>query len=230
MFPQQCLKAIFMLICLVLAGSARAEDRLANGASPSERPGKGFRIENIDRDANASVAWIKIRVVSDAPVQETWEVVDDIDHWGQAMDLVSNTEILEKKGDVSRYKLFISPPWPMSDFYSIIQVRRTSKPHLFLYWVNEGFMQGSFGKISAGGVPGGSWIFFESFGSPKNRFPDWMVKIGVHLVLPSVLKDLYNRILEKIRDQESTGGTEKPPSSGINMPSPTPGISAAPTE
>ena len=73
MFPQQCLKAIFMLICLVLAGSARAEDRLANGASPSERPGKGFRIENIDRDANASVAWIKIRVVSDAPVQETWD-------------------------------------------------------------------------------------------------------------------------------------------------------------
>lgn len=185
---------LFLLICFAPAGFARAEEPLPLGPPPSEVAKKGIHIEHIDRDANANVAWIKIRVLSDTPAQETWGVIDDIKHWDLAMNLVSKTESLGKQGNVSQYKLFISPPWPLSDFYSMVKVRRTSKPYLFMYWVTEGFLQGSFGKISVGEVPGGSWIFFENFGSPKNRFPDWMIKIGIHLVLPSVLKDLHKRI------------------------------------
>ncbi len=167
-------------------------------ASPYvEKPKKGIRINHVDRDADASVAWLKIRVLSDTAIEETWEVVQTLENWDQAMDLISRVETLGEDNGEIRYKLYVSPPWPLGNFDSIVRITRTGKPRMFLYRVEQGFMQGSFGKISAGETPdGGSWIFFENYGAPSARFPDWMVKIGIHLVVPSVLKDIHKRILE----------------------------------
>jgi len=188
---------ITAVILLLSVPYARADDTQSQDPVQEQQLEKGIHIDNIDRDTDGTIAWIKIRVLTDTAIEETWEVIQGLEDWDKAMDLISKVEILGEENEETRYKLFVSPPWPLGDFDSSVRVRKTSQPHLFLYWVEKGFMQGTFGKMSAGEEPGGgSWILFENYGSAAARFPDWMVKIGIHLVVPSVLKDIHERILE----------------------------------
>jgi len=96
----------------------------------------------------------------------------------------------------------VSPPWPIKGATNIVRVMQKPEEHAFDYWVESGFLQGTYGKISAGPESGGSWVQFENFGSPGQRFPDWLVKMAVYLVAPSVLKEIRQQVLETMKEAE----------------------------
>jgi len=187
---------------LILACPGRGEP-----APVSEKAGKksgreGMQVHSVDRDADSSHAWIRIHVLCDTPAGETWEVIRGIEDWDEVMDLISRVEVLEENPRETRYKLRISPPWPLSDYFSIVRVREAAEGTELDYRVEEGFLFETFGKIAVGEDQAGSWIRFENLGSPQRRFPDWMVRLGIRLVVPSVLKDIRGRIMKNIRVRE----------------------------
>ncbi len=176
----------------------------APATAQESKPVKGIHVDHVDRDATDRVAWIKIRVLSDTPPAETWNVIQNIQAWDQFMDLYSHVAVLRADGPMEMYEFTVSPPWPMSEAKTYVRVMKRPKDQTLDYWVDQGFMQGTYGKISVGKANGGSWILFENYGSPNHRFPDWVVKIGVYLVTPSVLKDIRNRVLKQM-SEPSTG-------------------------
>jgi hypothetical protein len=231
---------IFVWLFLILpalflpgqAGGSPEEDPLF---VPEKKPLKGIRIDRVDRGSTETIAWIRIRVLLDTPFPETWSVLENIDEWDRFMDLYSKVVRLPSDEMMDRYELTVSPPWPINGASNIVRVMQKPKEHAFDYWVEGGFMQGTFGKISAGKEYGGSWILFENCGSPGHRSPDWLVKMAVYLVVPSVLKDIRQHILEIMEEAEKrpaapgAGGPgtetsgqvrEGPPSSGENAEGP----------
>ena len=196
----------------VMAGPlpVQGEPVSPSGRARPERARHGIQIDSIDRDADQNSAWLRIQALSDTPVKESWEVMRDIERWDQVMDLISGVEVLGREQAETMYRLSISPPWPLSDYFSIVRVRESEEERTITYRVDQGFLFGTFGTISVGEDPAGSWMRFENLGSPQRRFPDWMLKIGVHLVLPSVLKDLRERILEVVKERKGGRATPYP--------------------
>ena len=87
-------------------------------------------------------------------------------------------------------------PWPMADFDSVVLVRSSPQERQILWNVEEGGMAGMFGRILVleASLEQGSEVVYESFGSAGKRFPAWVVKLGLHIVLPGVLGQLSERL------------------------------------
>jgi len=177
---------------------------ISSPAAAQEAPRvKGIRVEHVDRDASETAAWIRIRVLSDTPPQETWNVIRNIRQWDRFMDLYEEVEVLDPDGPMERYRLSISPPWPISRAESLVRVMKRPADRAMDYWVEAGLMQGTYGRISVSDADGkASRILFENTGSPDRRFPDWMVKISVYLVVPSVLREIREQILLQMERPE----------------------------
>lgn len=128
--------------------------------------------------------------------EETWAVLDDLERWPEFFHLFTEIRPVEASEAFRRYRFSVRPPWPMADFESVVLVRSSSEERQILWNIEEGGMAGMFGRILVlGASPGqGSEIVYESFGSAGKRFPAWVVKIGLHIVLPGVLGQLSERL------------------------------------
>jgi hypothetical protein len=201
--------------------------REAQTAQTEQGRRKGIHIDRVDRSGDEKLSWIRILVHSDTPIKETWSILQDVEHWDRITKLFTRIDLLEAGDHENRYKLHVSPPWPLANYYSIMRVRLGREANRFEYWIDEGYMYGTFGAVSGGQDGEGCWLLFENFGSPERRFPDWMTKISVYLAMPSVLKDVRNRALEVAKEH----GQRKPKTpdlapgegSGTAVPPETPG-------
>ncbi len=184
---------------LIVSASPPAAMAAPDGETDSavaKKPLKGIRIDHVDRDASESVAWIRIRVISDTSLPETWSVLENVEQWEEFMDLYSKVERVSMDGPLDRYVFFVSPPWPLPKAQTVVRLMKNQKDHVLDYWIEQGFMAGTYGTVSVGENNGGSRILFENLGPPNQRFPDWMVKMGVYLVVPAVLKEIRERVRE----------------------------------
>jgi len=194
-----------MASLLLLASLSHAQQPPPPSAATTatKNPGKGISIQQVDRDTDGKIAWIKIRMLSDTPVKETWVVVGDVDQWARCISLIPRIEPMKSRGADSMYRIYGSPPWPFPDVESVVRVRKSSASCHLSYWIEEGFMEGTYGNISVSREASGCWLIYDNYGPHKIRFPGWMVKIGVYIVLPSILKDLHAQILEVVQAQET---------------------------
>jgi len=174
----------------------------AEGKLNKERPSKkmvlkGVRIEEVCKKKTESLATTRIQVFTDVPAARTWAVLHHPEEWHRFLKLFSRIAPLETEGTESRYLLSVSPPWPISNFESVIRVEKFPEERRILWKVERAEMTGSQGIISVKEADGGSRIIYESYGPARSAFPDWVTKIGINLVLPSVLQDLYHELLEQ---------------------------------
>lgn len=187
-------------VALLAALSARtAAGRDAEDGDPVEGGHKGFKIEQIEMESSPTLGLMRVRAFTDTPAEATWAVLRDVQRWERALGLFSETELLESTPSRSRYRLHVSPPWPIRDFEAVVNVESPPGERLLLWTVEEGRIAGNFGKIRVQERPGGSRVIYESYGPPKNAFPPWMLRIGLRLILPSQLEDLHEAILEEMR-------------------------------
>jgi len=99
---------------------------------------------------------------------------------------------------MARYRFYVSPPWPMADFESVVSVKRAPGERLLIWRVEEGGLAGMFGRVLVKEATGGAEVVYDSYDSAKKSFPAWVVKIGLYIVLPGVLEDLTERIREQL--------------------------------
>lgn len=192
------------------AGECRAAQEADPPAAKAARPIKGTRVVDVDRDATDEVAWIRVQVLSDTPSGATWNVIQNVEQWDRFMDLYAEVRVLRGEGPVTVYEFTVSPPWPIADAKTVVRILKKPADRTLDYWVEQGFMQGTYGKVSVEKVDGGCRILFENLGSPNQRFPDWMVKIGVYLVMPSVLEDIRKQVLLEMQARERAAGVSTP--------------------
>jgi len=128
--------------------------------------------------------------------EQTWMVLDDLERWPEFFHLFSEIRPIETAPGLRRYRFSVRPPWPMADFDSVVLVRSSPQERQILWNVEEGGMAGMFGRILVleASLEQGSEVVYESFGSAGKRFPAWVVKIGLHIVLPGVLGQLSKRL------------------------------------
>ena len=200
------------LFCSVILIHGQRETWASPPQGPETSPRKtttirGIRVAHVDRGVSEEFAWIRIHVLVDTPPRYTWEVIQDIAHWNRFTDLFSEPTVLPAEGPMERYRFHVSPPWPFSGGQTFVRVIRKPAGRTLDYWVESGIMAGTYGRIAVSEESGGaSRILFENLGSPEQRFPDWMVRISVYLMVPRILKGLRQRILAHIEEVSRQAG------------------------
>jgi hypothetical protein len=172
------------------------EGKLNKGRSSEEMALEGVRIEEVRNERTETLVATRIRIFTDAPAGKTWAVLQDMEEWDRFIKLFSHIAPLETEGTETQYLLSVSPPWPIGDFDSVIRVEKLPEERQILWKVEKAKLTGNHGILSVKEADGGSRIIYESYGPAKSAFPDWVMKIGINLVLPSVLKDFYREIRE----------------------------------
>jgi len=167
---------------------------------------EAYEVLEIERGTTGNIRLLRIRTLVRHPPRETWAVLQDLESWPAFLDLFSRVMPLGTVDDLVRYRFFVSPPWPVADFESVVRFKSMAEQRLLDWNVEEGGLAGTSGKIYLREVMGGSEIVYESYTSAGKSFPAWMVKIGLYLVVPGVLDDLCQRIAEKF-----PGLKENPP-------------------
>jgi hypothetical protein len=174
----------------------QAEGKLNKGRPSEEAALEGVRIEEVRNERTETLVATRIRIFTDAPPGKTWAVLQDLEEWDRFIKVFSHIAPLETEGTETRYLLSVSPPWPISDFDSVIRVKKLPEEKQIRWRVEREKLIGNHGIISVKEADGGSRIIYESCGPAKTAFPDWVMKIGVNLILPSLLKDFYREIRE----------------------------------
>jgi hypothetical protein len=95
---------------------------------------------------------------------------------------------------MTRYRMSVSPPWPVPDFDSVVWIAKLPELHLILWRADKDDLTRSHGKIILEEVEGGSRVTYEIHSPAKRAFPPWVVRIGLYLVLPRMTEDFYDRI------------------------------------
>jgi len=136
----------------------------------------------------------------------------DIPQWDRFLSLFSRVVVLAPEGPVERYRFYVTPPWPISGGETTVRVMNRPEDRTLDYRVEAGIMQGTYGRVSVSGANGrGSRILFENLGPPSQRFPDWMVRAAIYLMVPSILKGLRGQILLQMQQApEGQGGSAFP--------------------
>jgi len=195
--------AVLMLLWLV-PRSEGAGGTVEDPAAPPIRAAsaEAYEVLEIERSTTGNIRLLRIRALVRKPPQETWAVILDMESWPEFLTLFSRVWFLGTVDDMARYRFFVSPPWPVADFESVVRVKSLPEQRLLLWNVQEGGLVGMYGKIYIQEATGGSEVVYESYGSAGKSFPAWMVKIGLYLVVPEVLKDICRRIAEKFPSPE----------------------------
>jgi hypothetical protein len=175
----------------------QAEGKVNKGRPSKEMALQGVRIEEIYNNRTETLAATRIQVFTDAPAGKTWAVLQDLEEWDRFMKLFSRIAPLETEGTETRYRLSVAPPWPIGDFDSVVWVEKLPEERQILWNVRRAELTVKHGIISVEEAYGGSRIIYESYGTAESAFPDWVMKIGINLILPSILKDLYQEIREQ---------------------------------
>lgn len=191
------LATFFLALFLTFVGLPYPRSTEAEAGSDTRKAEpRPYRLLGIDRSTVGSLRLIRIRALMLNAPEQTWMVLDELERWPEFFHLFSEIRPVETSGGLRRYRFSVQPPWPMADFDSVVLVRSSPQERQILWNVEQGGMAGMFGRIlvlEASPKPG-SEIVYESFGSAGKRFPAWVVKIGLHIVLPGVLRQLSERL------------------------------------
>lgn len=192
-------KRIYPIIVLSLLAmyrwpaSGHAEQETAEGGIPP----KGFRIERIEQERTDAIAWLRIQVVADTGTEATWAALQNIEEWDQFLRIFSRITPVARTETMTRYRMAVSPPWPVRDFDSIIWMTTLPEQRLILWTSDKDDLESSHGRIEVKEIAGGTRIIYEMHSPAKQAFPPWVVRIGLYLVLPGVAQDFYKMINEQ---------------------------------
>lgn len=204
-FRLALLAPFFIALFLVFAGLPALEGPEAEAGTKAWKAGaRPYRILGIDRSTVGSLRVIRVRALLPNAPEEAWAVLDDLERWPEFFHLFSEIRPVETAEGFRRYRFSVRPPWPMADFESVVLVRSSPQERQMLWNIEEGGLAGMFGRIVVleEALEQGSEILYESFGSAGKRFPAWVVKIGLHVVLPGVLGQLSDRLQAQFPGQK----------------------------
>jgi uncharacterized membrane protein len=170
-----------------------AEGKLKKGQSSDKRAHEGVRIEEVTNDRTETHTTMRIRVLTDAPAGKTWTVLQDLERWHRFTKFISRIAPLDTEGTETRYSLSVSPPWPISDFDAVLRVEKRPEERQILWKMGRAEETEKSGIISVQETDGGTRVTSEIHGA---AIPNWVMKIGVNLILPSVLDKVYREIRE----------------------------------
>lgn len=164
---------------------------------PKGEPLVGFRVEGVEQKRTEVIAWLRVQVVADTQPAETWDVLQKMQEYPEFMNLFSRVTPVERTETMTRYRMSISPPWPIRNFDSVIWVAKLPEQRMMLWRSHKDDLEGSHGKVTVEEIPEGSRVTYELLSPAKKAFPPWVVRIGLYLVLPGVAKEFYERIKPK---------------------------------
>jgi hypothetical protein len=196
---RSCAKRFYPFVVLSLfalsgwPASGYAEQETAEGDSPPN----GFHIEHIEQKRTEAIAWLRIQVVADTNTEATWAALENIGEWDQFLRIFSRVTPVARTETMTRYRMAVSPPWPVRDFDSILWMATLPEQRLILWTSDKDDLESSHGRIEVKEIAGGTRINYEMHGPVKEAFPPWVVRIGLYLVLPGVAQDFYTMIKEQ---------------------------------
>ena len=186
-----------ILLSLIAFSGWPAKGSTDQESSEGDIPQKGFRIESIEQKRTEAISWIQIRVVADTGPEATWAVLGNIEAWDEFLRIFPQITPVARTETMTRYKMAVSPPWPVRDFDSLIWMATLPEQRLILWRSDKDDLARSHGRIEVKEIPGGTRINYEYISPVKEAFPPWVVRIGLYLVLPGIAKDFYERINEQ---------------------------------
>ena len=193
---RSCTKSFYPLVTLALLAlcwwpaRGHSEQETAEGSIPP----KGFRIERIEQERTEAIAWLRVQVVADTGTEATWAALQNIEAWDQFLRIFSRITPVARTETMTRYRMAVSPPWPIPDFDSVIWMTTLPEGHLILWTSDKDDLASSHGRIEVEEIAGGTRVSYEMHSPLKQAFPAWVVRIGLHLVLPGVAQDFYKMI------------------------------------
>lgn len=196
---RSCRKLSFPLVALslfALSGWPTNVHPKQEATEAGIRP-KGFRVEQIQQKRTEAISWIRVQVVADTGTEETWAVLQDIEAWDEFLRIFPRITPLTRTETMTRYRIAVSPPWPIRDFDSIIWIATLPEQRLMIWRADKDDLARSHGRIEVREITGGTRVSYEINSPVKSAFPPWVVRIGLHLVLPGMAKDFYRRINEQ---------------------------------
>jgi hypothetical protein len=194
-----CTKRFYPLIVLSLLALSGwpASGHPEQETIQRDMPQKGFRVEQIEQERTEAIAWLRVEVVADTGTEATWAVLENIEEWDQFLRIFPKITPVARTETMTRYRMAVSPPWPVRDFDSIIWMATLPEQRLILWTSDKDDLASSHGRIEVKEIAGGTRISYEMHSPVKQAFPPWVVRIGLYLVLPGVAKDFYERINEQ---------------------------------
>jgi hypothetical protein len=184
------LTAVSVLLLPGLTGNGLAEPETPEQGIPPE----GFRIEQIEQKRTDVIAWLRVQVVANTGPEQTWEVVQNMQAYPDFLEIFPEVRAVERAGTMTRYRLSVSPPWPVRNFHSLVWIAKLQEQRVILWRKEREGLSGSHGKIAVEAVQGGTRVIYEIQSPVESAFPPWVVRIGLYLVLPGVAQDFYDRI------------------------------------
>ena len=193
---RRCTESFFPLIVLsLLALSGLPVIGYAAEESPEGGiPRKGFRVEQIEQKRTEAISWIRVQVVADTGVEETWAALRNIEAWDEYLRIFTQITPVARTKTMTRYQMAVSPPWPIRDFDSLIWLATLPEQRLMIWRADKDDLARSHGRIEVQEITGGTRVSYEIHSPLKKAFPLWVVRIGLRLVLPGIAKDFYEWI------------------------------------
>jgi hypothetical protein len=189
---------LLILSLLSLSGwpaVGRAEQEPPKGGTPA----KGYRIERIEQKRTAVISWVRVQILTDAELDKTWAVLQNIEAWDEFLRVFSLITPVARTDTMIRYRMAVSPPWPVPDFDSLIWIATLPEQRLMIWRGDKDDLTRSHGRIEVKEIAGWTRVSYEIHSPAQGAFPPWVVRIGLRLVLPRIVKDFYGRINETNR-------------------------------
>ena len=158
---------------------------------------KGFRIEQIEQKRTEAISWVRVQVVADTGVEETWAALRNVEAWAQYLRVFSQITPVARTRTMIRYRMAVTPPWPVRDFESLIWLAALPEQRLMIWRSDKDDLAQSHGRIEVKEIAGGTRVSYEIHSPVKRAFPPWVLRIGLRLVLPGIAKDFYAWIDEE---------------------------------
>lgn len=186
----------FVLLLAFLSGGT-PEGHAGERPPLKESPPRGFRVERIEQQRTEAISWIRVEVVADTETEATWAVLQNVEEWERFLGFFSGVTPVERTETMTRYRLSVSPPWPIRDFITLIWMAKLPAERMMLWRSNREDLTASHGRLEVKQIPGGTRVIYEFHSPAKKAFPPWVVRIGLYLVLPGVVQDFYDRIQQQ---------------------------------
>lgn len=185
---------ILLILSLFALTGLKASKRVDQGVPKEAPPPKGFRVERIEQKRTEMISWIRVQVVANTETEETWAALRNIDDWPRHLRIFSGIRPVARTETMTRYKIFVSPPWPIRDFESVIWMATLPEQRLMLWRSDKDDLQRSHGRIEVREIDGGTRVSYEMHSPLRSAYPPWVVRIGLYLILPGIAQDFYDYI------------------------------------
>ena len=198
---RSCTKRFYPFVVLSLLalsgwpaiGHSEQEKTAEGGIPPKGLPHR----KRIEQERTEAIAWLRVQVVADTGTEATWAALQNIEEWDQFLRIFSRITPVARTETMTRYRMAVSPPWPVRDFDSVIWMATLPEQRLILWTSDKDDLASSHGRIEVKEIAGGTRVSYEMHSPVKQAFPPWVVRIGLYLVLPGVAQDFYKMINEQ---------------------------------